>query len=335
MKTKLVIGIIVSLIFLYFAFSTVDFSELALELKKINYLYLLPATLLLYFTIFLRAVRWQYLLTPVKEKIPITSLFSAMTLGLFSNSVLPARMGEFVFAIVIGKKEDISKTAAFATIVVSRIFDGVTLLFILLATFLFLPSINPKLNTLGFTVTIIYSMAIIGILSLYFAQEKILILIRNVLFFLPEKIIQKINEMLESFIEGLHFLKDAKSILLIFIYSIIIWIFVGFSYLPIVYAFPFGKHLPFYASFFILGIVAFGVMLPSSPGFVGTFHAFAIFALTLIAPDISKDAAAGFAIVLHAAQVIPMVILGFIYLWKEGISLTSLEKQSEKLQAEQ
>ena len=332
MKSKqLLIGILISALFLFLAFRSVDFDELFRALKKTNYFYLLPATILIYLSVYFRVVRWHYLLSPVK-KIDMVSLFSAMFIGLLGNYILPARMGELVFAYVIGKKESISKASAFATVVVSRIFDGIAIFLILIGVLFFLPMDDNKIIVMKYMVSIVYTIAILGVLILYFAQERLFWLLRKIFFFLPHKFIDKLLVFFENFVNGLHVLRDLKSLIIVSLLSMIIWIISALAILPVIYGFPFEAKLTLFAPFFILPVVAFGVMIPSSPGFVGTYHAFCILAINLLEPEISHNSAAGFAVLLHASQMLPIVILGFIFLWKEGLSLRNIgvDKIDEK-----
>ena len=54
------------------------------------------------------------------------TLFSTILIGFMANNVLPLRLGEFVRAYVIGRREKLSVSASFATIVIERVFDGCT-----------------------------------------------------------------------------------------------------------------------------------------------------------------------------------------------------------------
>ena len=130
MKKKFIIGLLVSLVFLYLAFRKVDFSELWSALKGANYWYILPNIVLVILSMWMRAYRWKFMIHPIK-KVGLGRLFSTVMIGFMANNVLPARLGEFVRAYSLGAKENISKSATFATIVIERIFDGFAILFIL------------------------------------------------------------------------------------------------------------------------------------------------------------------------------------------------------------
>ena len=77
----------------------------------------------------IRAVRWGSLIgTP--RPIPSASLFGATMIGFMANNILPLRLGEFIRPWALARRERLSKTTLFATVVVERAIDMVTLLVI-------------------------------------------------------------------------------------------------------------------------------------------------------------------------------------------------------------
>jgi len=137
------LGFVISVGILYLAFHRIDFRLLLESLQDANYLYLIPIVAIIFLSMALRALRWGYLLRPLK-KIGFPNLFEGILIGFMANNVLPVRMGEFVRAYIIGRSEKISKTASFGTIVVERLFDGFTVLALLVVvlTFIQLPPGN-------------------------------------------------------------------------------------------------------------------------------------------------------------------------------------------------
>ena len=133
---KTILGGVFSALFLFLAFRAVHPADLAAAFRHVDYLYTIPAMLLIFASLWMRAFRWRYLLSPVKL-IGIRSLFYAVGVGSMVNIVFPARLGEVVRAHAIGTKEQISRSASFATIVVERVFDGFALLFFLMVPVLF------------------------------------------------------------------------------------------------------------------------------------------------------------------------------------------------------
>ena len=67
--------------------------------------------------------------------------FYYLVFGFFMNNILPLRLGEFVRAIVAGKKLEISRSGVFATIVVERLMDIVIFIISFFVIAMFVPNI--------------------------------------------------------------------------------------------------------------------------------------------------------------------------------------------------
>jgi uncharacterized protein (TIRG00374 family) len=323
-KWKLLMGILVSLVFLYLAFRKVDYTELWQALKGANYWFIIPNVILTIFSMWMRAFRWKYMVNPIK-KVNLGRLFSSVMIGFMANNVLPARLGEFIRAYSLGTKENISKSASFATIVVERVFDGFSILFILWVTLLLFPF--PDWVKKGSNLFLIMNLGILAFLIfLEIKTDSTLKFSQFIFKVLPYKLRIKAEETLLKFISGLKVFRDVSSLIWILTWSILIWVVIGISNYFIFLAF--GLRPPIQASFILLVIVCLGVMLPSSPGFVGTFQFFSIVALARFGYD--KNIALPFSIVLHACQYFPVTLLGLYYLKKEHLSLKTLEEESVK-----
>lgn len=322
MKKRLIIGLIVSLVFLYLAFRKVDYQELWLALKGASYWYIFPNAVLVILSMWMRAYRWRFMVDPIK-KVGLGSLFSSVMIGFMANNVLPARLGEFVRAYSLGSKENISRSATFATIVIERVFDGFSLLFILWLSLLISPFPDWVKRTSN--LFLLMNIATLAFLVLIEVKRDLTMRFFNFIFrLLPSGLSFRASEILDKFIGGLKVFRDVPSLLWILAWSIFIWIVVGISNYFIFLAFD--LHPPIQASFILLVIVSLGVMLPSSPGFVGTFQFFCIISLATFGYD--KNVALPFSIVLHASQYFPVTLLGLYYLRKEHLSLKTLESDS-------
>ena len=130
MKKKLLIGVLSSALFLWLAARGIDWHQFGQALRRTRYLYLVPAIVLTMLGHFSRAVRWKYMMSPVRE-CRIQPLWSATAIGFMVNNLLPARLGELVRAFAIGRSQRISRSAAFATIVYERVVDVFVLILLL------------------------------------------------------------------------------------------------------------------------------------------------------------------------------------------------------------
>jgi uncharacterized protein (TIRG00374 family) len=330
-KPKTVIGILISVVFLYLALRRIHLSELATALKQCDYLYVIPGVLLVLFIQVLRSIRWHYLLKPIK-KVSFKNLFSATMIGLMANNIFPARAGEFVRAKIIGDDENISKSSAFATLVIERVFDGLTILLILLLTFLTVDlskklsaDVAGNLKQVAYGVLGFYFLVIIFILLVVYCYDTAE---RIVSFFLrpfPDSVSNYANKILDSFREGLKIEKGFKNILLIISYSLLLW---TLSVFPVyILLIGFGHPLPIEASFVTLIMLFFATIIPAAPGYVGTYHAGVMYALTLY--GLSESVGFSVAVVLHMMNFFPIVIAGFIALWIKNISIETIEEVEE------
>ena len=319
MKKKLIIGLLISSIFLYLAFRKVDFPELWSALKGANYWYLFPNIVLVILSMWMRAYRWKFMIQPIK-KVGLDRLFSSVMIGFMANNVLPARLGEFVRAYSLGTKEKISKSATFATIVIERIFDGFSILFILWLSLLLSPF--PDWVKRASHLFLLMNLFTLVFLVFFEVRRETTLKFFTLIFrLLPKSLSFKAKEILEKFIGGLKVFRDIPSLIRILALSIFIWIVVGISNYFIFLVFD--LHPPIQASFILLGIVSLGVMLPSSPGYVGTFHYACVASFVVL--KLSENISGPFSIVLHASQYFPVTLLGLYYLKKEHLSLNTLE----------
>lgn len=326
MKAKFWIGIIISIVFLYLFFRKVDFYELWRSLKGVNYFYIIPIIMLMPVMFFVRAERWRCLLIPIRN-IGIPSLFSATVIGFAANNILPARIGEIVRAYVIGRKENISKSSALATIIVERFFDGLMVILFILLIIAFPPfkevEIIERLKGAAFLLSGIF---IGGVFAMIFLKYNTTVALEWAKFLfspLPPRFSEKLLGILKSFAEGLGVIGKGGYIFLIFIYSMIIWflaVLVAYILLP---AFSL-KGLPIMAAIFIQVAIAFGVAVPSAPGYVGTFHYACALGLGLLGVD--SYTAKSFAIVMWAVSIIPVTVLGLFFLWRDNLSLREIKE---------
>ncbi len=321
-------GIVISVASIWVLFRNIDFSSLLVSLRQANYWWLIPNILMVMFAMPQRAYRWKFMIRPVKD-VPFRKLMAATCIGFMANNVLPLRLGEFVRAYSLSYQDrDVSKSASLATIFVERmVFDLVALLMIF-GVVVEVSTINiPEEMKLGIWLAIL--VALFGLLLvLYLALRPTQAgeLMARYLFFLPERAKVSVKSVVIRFSTGLEFMVHLRDASWVGFQTILVWLFMGASNYFVFLAF--GFDLPLEASYFLLVVVSISILVPSSPGFVGVYHAGTVFTLTQY--GIGKEDALSFALVLHAAQYIPITLMGFYYLKKEHLSLKQLEREANE-----
>jgi uncharacterized protein (TIRG00374 family) len=327
---KFWLGIGVSIFFMALLFRKIDFNQLWAALVAVDFRYILLAVVCTFFSYFLRAVRWHYLLIPEK-RIPLSSLYPATIIGYMANNVLPARLGEFVRAFVLAQREGLQTPAVFASLVIDRLFDGFTVMLMLLVTLftLRLPQGLSEAETVlktGGVVTFVLYAGVVAFLVLLKRQTMRTLAWTGVLLKpFPQRLTERIIPLLGSFIGGIRMSSKGGHIAAVLASSLAVWLF---CIIPVDLVLQgFGIHLPITASMFILVLLVFAVMVPASPGFIGTYH-YACFK-GLSAFGIAESKAVSIALVIHGIGFFPVIIAGAYHLWRGKISLNAVRKAGD------
>jgi len=316
------LSICISLGGLYYAFGKVDFSALWIKIQQVNHFYLFLVAVLIVFSIAVRAKRWQMILNPM-QKIELNSLFASTMIGYFGNGVLPFRLGEILRAYSLSEKTKLETSSVFGTIILERILDLLGLLVLIV----FMAFIYPFKAWGGNIIPVIIIISGAAFAITYFLERKSDLLYKYLssLKLRVSHNIKNIIILFEKFIRGLTSIRQSHQLLGITIYTLFLWvIYFAMVYFTILAT---GINLDWIAAGVILISTTLVITIPAAPGFVGTYHAAAVYTLTSIF-NIELGPAQAFAIILHAAGYLPLVIIGFIYFLLSGIHLkdTELEK---------
>jgi hypothetical protein len=313
--------------FLYLAFRGVRLGDLWASLKDVDYLWVALLVPIVVVSHWLRAVRWSYLLSPVKENIPTRNLFSAVMIGFMVNNILP-RVGEVTRAFAVGRSESISTSSVFGTVVVERIIDMVTFLFILcIVLFLYPGSLDPFFSNVD-AVRPIFLVGSIGFLAifilLFFKGEALFSLLTYLKRFIPKRFEIQYQQLLDSFLSGFGVAKMRSKYTMIIVLSLLIYFFYALSlYVPF-YAFQSlaGHNLDFGASVILLTISTIAFALPA-PGALGTYHQFLSFALTRLY-GVDDVTALSYVIITHEVGYIITSVVGLYFFLKDHLHVSEV-----------
>ena len=329
---KYFFSIVLTVGFLYFAFKGTDFVSLWQILSRANYWWVVALIPPLIISHMLRAWRWKYFLRPVKSKLRFRNLFSATIVGYMMNNVLP-RAGEIARPYAIGKLEGVSRSAAFGTIIVERIFDLLSFMVVIaLIPVMYsgpLTQIFPWFEETSMWISVVTLVSLGFLVFLMMRRDIVIRLVRFGTQWLSEKRANAIEHIAHSFLDGFLFLKDAKSYFMIIFLSIWIWVFyIVMMYFPL-FAFDLPKqyHLDWNAAFVIQAISAIGFMLPT-PGATGSYHYFVIETMTKLY-GVNQEVSRSYAAVTHAVGFIVTMIVGIFYFIKDKLHLAEFSKPDD------
>ena len=326
------IGVVLSAGALYIAFRRVPIAELGKYLAAINYLWTMPALVLVILTLMMRAYRWRYLLAP-GHQITVRGAFSPMMIGFMINCVLPGRLGEIARPMALKQTKGIPFGTGFATVAAERLFD------LILAAALFLIMINiveidPKItisfgdyqmnkllleSLFGKTVFITFIL-FCGLVLVSVGRTRQAVI--NIVQALPRLLAnmaprladimsryfsRPVSGLLETVASGLGLLRSPQKMLICLLLTVAVWGLQLLSFVVLAWGFP-EIDLTVFEMSAMMVIVLFFIALPSVPGWWGVWEAGGIFALALF--GVPRLEAAGFTLISHALQVLPVILIG-------------------------
>ncbi len=312
------IGVPISLIFLLLAFRGQDPDEVRQALARVDWRYLPLAIVLLYTGIAIRAYRWHVLLRPIRD-IPTREVLPILLIGYAANNILPLRTGELVRAWALGKRYDVRKTAALATIAVERLFDGLTMLLFVggAATVI---GLTAELQHVALIAAAIFAAALAGMGVLLAGGTLRDRLLSLALLPLPDALRERVERMADSFLAGLGVLSRRGDLAIVVVTSIVAWSFEAAMYWTVARAFgdPLAAAMTPAGALLTTAIGNLATLVPSGPGFVGTFEAGVMLAVNG-ALGVGRGLALSYAVLLHAILWLPVTILGGIEWWRIGV----------------
>lgn len=329
------LGLLLSVGLLWWALRDVSAAETLDHLRRADLWLLGAAVAVATGTFVLRALRWRLLLMPAREGTSFDSRFSAVCIGFMANNLLPARLGEFARVYALARKEPVSMSAAFASLVVERLLDGVILVLLLLPAVWLAEFEGGTAGTLRHLSFVFAGLVAVGFVVLgllvRFPTRFQRLFGRAAHRLLSPSAAERSIGVLVSFIAGLGALRHGHLFVRVFLWSAVVWLWNGASFWLGFLAFGIGEP-GFVGALLLQSIIGFAVSVPSSPGFFGPFEAGA--RLTLAGFGISPSLILSFAAGYHIASFIPITLLGLWYAHRMGFSLAEVERSEEVVEAE-
>lgn len=332
-RWRLAGGALLALILLGVFFRGVDWDALGGAFRAADHRYLAGVVAVTVLTYVLRAWRWGNLLSPL-SRVPMRDLFPATVVGFMTGLLVP-RAGEVVRPYLISRRHPIRTSAGFASIVLERLVDLITVL-VLFGLYLYAlptPASQTRGPLLGFlklggAMAGAAALTVLVVLLLLHGHAAAMVrLVRRALSPLPSRVVDAVGGAVGTFAEGLAVLKASpRHLLVIFGQSVLVWLSIclGIWWNNRAFRLP----LPFHTSFLMVAFLTVGVAVPT-PGAVGGFHELYLLALTQ-AYGVDKGTAAAAGIACHALTNLPVLVLGLALLGREGLTMGKVADMAEE-----
>ena len=331
-KIQLVLGLTISALALFLALRGIKWDEVASALKEANYLFLLPAAVALATVFVCRSWRWRLLFYPLNRP-RVYNLFGSITVAYLINNLLPFQLGDLARAYLLGELEGIRKSRTISTVVVERMIDVLTLVFLLLLLlpFIDVPSwASLPAATLGVAFLFLGGLMLAAVLK----RDWVIAIVEALPAFLPHRLRARLKDSAHSAIDGLGVLSRPSLLGQVVAWTIIQWLFSASALYCIMMAFD--LDVSFDAAVLVLVVVSFGFLIPASPGSIGVYHALSMKVLESVY-SIESSAALSYALVAHLLYYMPPMFLGTFFLWQQNFTwarLRVITRQAEPITEE-
>ncbi|MBI3872090.1 MAG: flippase-like domain-containing protein [candidate division Zixibacteria bacterium] len=277
-----------------------------------------------------RALRLKYILDP-KHHAPARRVFAVYNVGQFLNVALPVLTGQVARVILFSRTLGVTKAFAFAMVVLEVLFDGLIMVVMVFATSFLI--VMPGWMERGEVVILVACLLLLGFFYLMLHRHTVAAGPRGWLRrYLPARLGREWDNLKASFLGGLNMLRSTRHLLLVVLLSCVAW----FSHALIVLFLlrAFALDVPFWGAVVILVVNTIVIMVPISPGNVGTFQLACVVGLKFF--GVGRGEALSFSLLLHLVEVGPVLALGALAVFSQHVSLreyraADLRKEQEQL----
>lgn len=294
----LLVGIPVSAVLLWLAVRHVDLREVWNVIAAAQWPLLFGALTVLGVVYVLQALRWRVI---VGGERPSRRRYVELVLGgIACNNVLPGRVGELFRARQVAVEADLPSGRGLATVMLDRIFDTLALMVFLVVA---LRTVVDETWSTRIAIGSSLLLACMGV-ALLFARRYIATHVRD------RRSRGRLRRLVRDTLEGLALPLGWRRIVTAATLSVAAWC--GWAVAAVLVAHSIGIDLGILDALFVTAVINFGVAIPSSPGFVGTFQWLGVASLGAV--GVSHESGLAFAIVMHALWYVPTTLVGLCVL---------------------
>ncbi|MBI4266444.1 MAG: flippase-like domain-containing protein [Acidobacteria bacterium] len=320
-----VVSILAIALFAWFL-STANLGEVWRHVGRARVDLLLVALVGMAATYWVRAVRWQHMLAPIGPT-RFRTVFRSTVIGFAALGLLPARAGDLLRPYLVARQEHLSAPATFATIVLERVLDILAVVLLLAAFVWLVPAAARLPPSILEPIKVSAALAVLGVAALMAVMwtlashpERIGAFVFAAARVLPHALARRLARLASTFSSGFATARQPRELAIAVLWSFPLWmIYAGEAWLVTA---AFGIDMPPTGAFLLQGLLVIGVAVPT-PGGVGSFHEAYRIGVTMFF-GASNDAAVAAAIVLHAMGVVPVVLVGGVFMAQDGLSLGRL-----------
>lgn len=306
---KLIIGFCITALFIWILKEKISSKEIHDIFGTISPIFLISALTFLFCDYALRIIRWWWMLKSLDDNIIAKDCIRPFLVSIALNNVMPFRTGDAVRVIYYNTHLNAPRMRLLGTLILERLLDLMALL-IFFFIGLTLATNNSVSNAYTNGIFIVTLLAICLILFILISHQKIQHLMEFLIKLMPASFKQKIwveslRRQINSFMNVLAILKSPNLTITLIAVSILIWFLEGVVFAFVAIALNASVNN---APWFAMSTGTLSTLIPSTPGYVGTFDYFTI--QGLLAYQWPESLAAALAVTVHIILWLPLTLVG-------------------------
>lgn len=321
------LGVVFSAVFLFLALRGLKLDDFWRDLQQANLLWLIPGIIVYFISVAVRAWRWAYMLRPMKQ-LSVGRMYPIVVIGYMGNNIYPARIGEIVRAYVLQRNEGVPIASSLATVFLERLIDGIVMVGFVLFALPNVPSLNDTVRSIVTFTSLVFVAGAAVFFALALAPRKTEQMAQAIVSrMVPMRFRAPLMNFVEKFVAGAQCLRRPTDLLVLLGTTIVIWLMETVKYWLIWHGFtanPNFRELPFVDFMLFNGVANLSTVIPSGPGFIGTYEAAGVAVFGTI--GIEQSLALAYVIVMHIALWLPVTLLGLFFMLREGMKWADFRK---------
>jgi len=325
---KQMLGYLIAIVCLIWVFHDIHAERLFRQVAEINWGWVGLAVLFDVLSYFSQGMRWELLLRPVGQTSPWRTT-QAIYVGLFTNEILPLRVGELVRAYLVSRWLPTPLISVIPSMAVERFFDAIWLAIGIGVTALFVHLPKDLLDAADILGVFVLSVTALFAYLVFRKKKKTVAHPKeHASLWKPLRVLISLIDRLAS---GIQKIGTSRHVYLALLVSSLIIVGQILSFWLVMLGY--GLPLSLWTGAAVLLIVHLGTALPNAPSNLGTYQFFCVLGLTLFGID--KTTATGFSVVVFIILTLPLWAIGLFAINRTGMKLKEIRKEINKLMARQ
>lgn len=317
-------GYLLAFLCFVWVFHDVNYRVLWRDASSINWWWIAPAVFCDILGYVFQGQRWQMLLRHL-GRITVTDTTKAIYAGLFTNEVIPLRMGEVLRTLLISRWLSIRFIAAIPSVIIERLFDAIWLGIVLGVTAIALEEFPEEmLQTAGIVGIAILLMTGLFTYLVFFRKNTNTDVPNRYVDWKPLRIIisfwkqigDEVNALAKSRMLHLSFLTSS----MVLACQMLAFYFVIRGY---------GLNSSFLVGTAVFLFIRVGTLIPSAPSNVGTYQFLCVSGLMFFGTD--KTTACAFSMVVFIIITVPLWAVGLFAFSRCNLTMAQIRHEMRKL----